>query len=245
MEQYDSIAEAYRDSRQLAFRDAIERPTIARMLGDVRGKTILDMGCGDGFYTRYLKRAGAREVTGVDISGEMIRLAEEEESVHPLGCIYQHHDASTFEPPGRVDLVLASYLLHYAKTADDLRRFCESCHHALRRGGRIVGIIANVRKPNEGLVSWRQHGLEKVYPETRREGGVIKVRITNRDGTTFEFENYYHSPETYRMAFEEAGFADFRWAELTLSLSERNNPFWDDYMNRPPDDAFSASRSLY
>ena len=28
------------------------------------------------------------------------------------------------------------------------------------------------------------------------------------------------------MAFEEAGFADFRWAELTLSLSERHNPFW-------------------
>ena len=244
MEQYDSIAEAYRDSRELSFRDAVERPTIVRMLGDVRGKTILDMGCGDGFYTRYLKRAGAREVTGVDVSGEMIRLAEEEERLRPLGCIYRHRDAITFEPSGRVDLVLASYLFHYARTAVELRRLCETCHQSLRRGGRIVGIVANVRNPNEGLVSWRKYGVEKVYPGVRREGGVIRVRITNRDGRTFEFENYYHSPETYRMAFEEAGFADFRWAEFTLSLSESNNPFWDDYMMRPPDDAFSASRSL-
>lgn len=243
MEPYDNIAEAYQESRQLAFRDAIEMPTLSGMLGDVRGKTILDLGCGEGFYSRHLMRAGAREVTGVDISAEMVRLAEEEEALHPLGCIYRHHDACTFEPPRQVDLVLASYLLHYAKTADDLRKFCKTCHRALRQGGRLVGIIANVRDPHEGLVSWKQYGVEKLYPGDRHDGGVIKVWITNHDGNTFEFENYYHSPETYRMAFEEAGFADFRWVELSLSLSESDNPFWDDYMNRPPDDAFSASCS--
>ena len=30
--------------------------------------TVLDLACGDGFYTRLLKEAGARELTGVDIS---------------------------------------------------------------------------------------------------------------------------------------------------------------------------------
>ena len=68
MNQYDTIADAYRDSKQLPFREFIERYTLFELLGDIRGGKILDMACGDGFYTRLLKRAGASEVTGVDVS---------------------------------------------------------------------------------------------------------------------------------------------------------------------------------
>ena len=66
------------------------------------------MACGEGFYTRLLKRAGASEVTGVDISAEMIQLAEEEERRQPLGCRYVQADVAAFEPAGPVDLVVAS-----------------------------------------------------------------------------------------------------------------------------------------
>ena len=38
--------------------------------------------CGEGFYTRRIKQAGAAEVTGVDISAAMIQLTEEEEQRH-------------------------------------------------------------------------------------------------------------------------------------------------------------------
>ncbi len=242
MDRYDTIAEAYRDSKELTFRDVIETYTLFEMLGDVGGKTVLDMGCGDGFYTRLLKRAGAGEVTGVDISGEMIRLATEEESRRPLGCLYRHRDARTFQPCARVDLVLASFLLHYAKSDEELRRFCRACLDALRPGGRFVGFVANTHIPLKGTISWKKYGIVKVYPQTRRDGGVITVRITNDDGREFEFENCFFAPLTYRKAFDEAGFADFRWVEPELHPNERNNPFWDDFLRIPPFMAFSASR---
>ena len=82
------------------------------------------MACGHGFYTRLLKRAGASQVTGVDVSIEMIRLAEQEERRHPLGCAYLHGDAAAFEPAEPVDLVVAMYLLNYAGTREQLDRFC-------------------------------------------------------------------------------------------------------------------------
>ena len=53
------------------------------------------------------------------------------------------------------------------------------------------------------------------------------MRITNSDGSTFEFENYY-SPETYRLAFEDAGFADFHGVGLSVRPAGRGNPYWDD-----------------
>ena len=188
---------------------------------------------------------GAPEVTGVDISGAMNQLTEEEANLHPLGCTCRRHDAVTFETCRRVYLVLASYLLHCARTADELRRLCATCQDALGQEGRMVCLIANVANSREGLVSWKRYGVEKLCPWTRRDGGTIKVRITNSDGSTFEFENCCHSPETYRLTFADSRIADFHWVGLSLRAVERGNPYWDDYMNRPPDDAFSASRSRH
>ena len=76
---YDTIAERYRDSKWLLFRHFIERYTVMTLLGDLHGRTVLDMACGEGVYARQFKRAGAAEVTGVDISPAMVALAEAQE----------------------------------------------------------------------------------------------------------------------------------------------------------------------
>ncbi len=242
MNQYDTIADAYRDSKQLPFREVIERYTLFKILRDIRGAKVLDMACGDGFYTRLLKQAGAAQVTGVDISIEMIRLAEQEERRNPLGCTYLHGDAAAFEPAEPVDLVVATYLLNYARTREQLLRFCQACHDALRPGGRFAGVNDNVRNPPVGTLSWKKYGLQKSCPPRPKEGDVILYTITNQDGQRFEFENYYLEPRTYERAFRDAGFQDFRWVELSLHPSQLGNPFWDDFMASPPITTFTASR---
>ena len=242
MEEYDAIAEAYRDSKRLPFRESIERYTLFEMLGDIRGKKVVDVACGDGFYTRLLRRAGASEVTGVDVSSEMIRLAEQEEKRHPLGCSYRHQDVATLECPGTVDLVVAMYLLNYAKTGEQLRRFCQVCHDALRPGGRFVGFNDNILDPPPGTGSWKKYGLEKSCVPQPKEGDVILYTVTNQDGRQFQFENFFLEPGTYRSAFQDAGFRDFRWVDLSLEPAQRSNPFWDDFMTTPPVIPFEALR---
>ena len=244
MNQYDTIANAYRDSKQLPFRDVIERYTLFELLGDIREHDVLDMACGDGFYTRLLKRAGASQVTGVDISMEMIRLAVHEETRNPLGCTYLQADAAAFAPAEPVDLVVATYLLNYARTRERLLRFCQVFHDALRPGGRFVGVNDNVRNPPVGTISCKKYGLQKSCPPRPKEGDVILYTITNEDGQRFEFDNFYLEPSTYERAFRAAGFRDFRWVELSLHPSQHGNPFWDDFMASPPITAFAASRPV-
>ena len=242
MEEYDAIAEAYRDSKRLPFREYIERYTLFEMLGDIREKKVLDMACGEGFYTRLLKQAGASHVTGVDASAAMIRLAEQEERRNPLGCAYLHHDVAAFEQSGSVDLVVAMYLLNYARTGKQLRQFCHVCHDVLRPGGRFVGFNDNVGNPPRGTVSWKKYGLEKSCAPLPQEGDVIPYTVTNDDGRQFKFKNFFLTPGTYRGAFQEAGFRDFRWIDLSLHPTQRSNPFWDDFMKSLPIIAFAASR---
>ena len=243
MAQYDAIAPEYRDSKQLPFRRVIEQYTLFRTIPDVRGLRVLDLACGEGHYTRLLRAAGAAEVTGVDISPEMIRLAEAQEREAPLGCRYVAADVADFEPGAPVDLVVAMYLLHYAGSAEKLLRFLRVVHAALQPGGLFAGFNDNVLNPPRGTVSWSQYGFVKTGPEgAPRPGDPIRYRFTNEDGSVFEFNNDYLSPETYESAFAEAGFRDFRWLGVSLDPAEQNNPFWDHFLQNPPVIAYSARR---
>lgn len=240
--QYDPIAEAYKESKQLPFREFVEAYSLFEILGDIRGATVLDLACGDGFYTRRIAQAGAREVTGVDLSAEMIRLAEEEECASPLGCRYLRGDAARLEFSGQVDLVVAMYLLNYARTREELLRFVEVAYGCLRPGGRFVGFNDNVRQVPRGTVSYARYGFEKECTGAPREGEAVLYRMTRKDGTTFEFRNYYLKPETYRRAFGQAGFLDFEWAGPYLHPAERQNSFWHEFMSRPPVIGFRAEK---
>lgn len=241
MAEYDSIACGYSDSKQLPFRDHVERYTLFQALGDVRGTHVLDLACGDGFYTRLLKEAGASSVTGVDLSSEMIRLAEDSERRRPLGCSYVRADAVDFTASEPVDLVVAAYLLNYARTREELVRLCRVCRDSLRPGGRFVGVNDSPRVPSDRSVSYLKYGFDRRCDRVPpRDGDPIHYVFPTADGGSFGFTNYYHSPATYQTAFRDAGFGDFRWVPVALDPAQAGDPFWEDFMRSPPIIAFLA-----
>ena len=82
---YDPIAAQYQRSKLQPWRAHIEAFTLIGLLGELEGKAVLDVACGEGFYTRLLRRRGADRVVGVDLSPGMIALARSQESAEPLG----------------------------------------------------------------------------------------------------------------------------------------------------------------
>ena len=60
-------------ARMAVYHRHCQDPVIFRALGDVRGKSLLDLACGDGFYTRRFRaECGADPVVGVDLSPKQI-----------------------------------------------------------------------------------------------------------------------------------------------------------------------------
>ncbi len=88
-----------------------------------------------------------------------------------------------------------------------------------------------------------KYGLERSCNIPVREGDVIRYRMTTHDDRSFEFENYYLSPTTYEAAAHDAGFVDFRWVDATLDPTERDDPYWRDFITYAPLTAFTATRS--
>ena len=112
----------------------------------------MDLACGFGFYTQLLKQHGAAQVLGVDISPEMIRLAQQQEQAEPLGITYRVGDAVALPQLGPFDLVTAFHLLNYATSKDQLRGMFRSVYANLVAGGRFVAYTINpaftLSKPN-------------------------------------------------------------------------------------------------
>jgi malonyl-CoA O-methyltransferase len=69
---YDRWAEIYDGEDNPLI--ALEEPLVARLLGDVRGRTLADIGCGTGRHSLRWAAAGAR-VTALDFSDVMLRRA--------------------------------------------------------------------------------------------------------------------------------------------------------------------------
>jgi SAM-dependent methyltransferase len=69
---YDSWAHVYDDEDNPLI--ALETPQFRRLLGDVRGLTVADIGCGTGRHALAMEQAGAR-VIGVDFSAGMMSKA--------------------------------------------------------------------------------------------------------------------------------------------------------------------------
>ena len=233
---YDAIAEGYQRTKASPVRAAIESWTLAQLLGDCRKLAILDAGCGDGFHARRLIDAGAARVAGVDVSPAMIELAREQERTEPRGIQYACcavEDLPDLLCDAGFDVVLASYLLHYAPTVEVLRRMCQRLGNSLTTGGRLVALTENPDQQPADYAGYSVYGFDKQAAEPRREGSRISYGLVS-GRQIIRFETFWYSRETYAAALEEAGFESIAWYPLQLDPAVAAPEFYADYLRNPP-----------
>jgi len=122
-------------------REAVTGPAMFRMLGPVKGKRVLDLGCGEGYSARILAKQGAK-VVGIDASKEMIELAREKEREEPLGIKYHVADAAWLSmfAHSSFDIVVAFMSL---MDIPDLDGALREVSRVLKKGGRFLFSITH------------------------------------------------------------------------------------------------------
>src|SRR6266849_5949490 len=91
---------------------ALIDPPLLRLVGDVAGKRLLDLACGNGYLSRRFARQGAT-VVGVDANAPLIERVRAREAQEPLGITYHVGNAEHLAmlDDGTFDLVVCNMAL--------------------------------------------------------------------------------------------------------------------------------------
>ena len=223
----------------------MEQPSALALLGDLNGLSALDLGCGEGHYTRLLKRLGASQVLGVDLSSDMIELARQQERSHPLGIDYRVCDAGALKLQTKADLVFAGYLFNHARDRDELRAQFSTVSSLLRPGGRLVALNNNPDDPPSNFDAGRPYGYSKSINGPLVEGAGIHYRFALEDGGVFELTDYYISREVMQTLMEDCGLQQVRWPQPVLAaegIEAMGADYWSAIMTTPPFCLIEATR---
>jgi ubiquinone/menaquinone biosynthesis C-methylase UbiE len=137
--EWDDASEAWLDFVRTGkdyYRDELNNPAAFKLIGYVKGKSVLDLACGEGYNTRILAKKGAK-VSGVDFSERMIQHAKRKEAEEKLGIRYYVSEALNLAcfSEGTFDLVTCFMAIQ------DIENYTEAIaevSRVLKRHGRFV-----------------------------------------------------------------------------------------------------------
>jgi len=193
---YQLLADAYADKVDTKPHNAYyERPAMLAMLPDLRGKYVLDAGCGPGAYARELVARGAKTVS-VDASDRMLqRAAERLEKELSEGSV-ELRQLDLTQPlgmfsDGMFDFVNAPLCLDYIK---DWRSLFREFHRVLKQDGQMQFSCGHSASDAEHFKTKQYFSVEKV--DCVWSGFGVKVRMPS----------YRRSLEEIIMSVIDSGF---------------------------------------
>jgi ubiquinone/menaquinone biosynthesis C-methylase UbiE len=138
---YAIVAEHYHNWRTKlnpkgwVFNEHLEMPATLKLIGSVKGKKVLDFGCGSGVYTKVLKEKGAK-IKGFDISPEMLQIARD----YVKGVEFKQGSGNNIPFKEKFDIIFASLVLDYFK---DWNKPLKEINRVLDKGGYFIFSVGN------------------------------------------------------------------------------------------------------
>lgn len=206
-ELYDESSSGWARTQPSSLSDFTARPAVLDMCRPFEGMRVLDLGCGEGYCARALRRSGAAEVHGIDVSGAMIDAAKREETRESLGITYEVGDATELRrvQAHHFERVLAMFLFNYL-TTDQTRTCMREVARVMSPGGRFVFAVPHPSLP------WLRDKTPPFYFDVG-DSGYFAARnarwpgkIWKRDGSQLEVQLVHKTLEDYFEALDAAGF---------------------------------------
>ena len=234
---YDRASQDWQRNEPILLSDFTARPFLLDWCEPVKDLAVLDLGCGEGYFARNLKRRGAGPIQAMDLSKEMVNRGAVQEESEPLGIEYSSGDAtdlSRFDSES-FDLVVAVFLFNYLDVEQSKQTMREVLR-ILRSGGRFVFAV-----PHPSLSFLRPE--EPPFYFARGSNGYFSGRnqsfegeIWRRDGKSVRVRCVHKTLQDYFECLRAAGFADLpelRELHVTDEMCAVDPEFFTPLVDQP------------
>lgn len=153
--------------------DLVEIPNFRKLIPNVKGKRILDLGCGYGENDKYCRELGAKDILGIDISEHMIKIAKENNNDENIKYkVMAMENINEIEE--KFDIVISSLAFHYVK---DYEKLINDIYNLLNDDGILIFSIDHPLRIASKFETW----MKKNYTEINGKWFVL-VSDYNREG---------------------------------------------------------------
>jgi SAM-dependent methyltransferase len=210
---------------------AAEWPTLRALLPDMSGRRVLDLGCGFGWFCRWAREAGARSVTGLDVSEKMLERARAD--TNDSAITYERADLETYRiAAGAFDLIYSSLTFHYL---ENLRALIDQFHDGLAPDGYLVFSAEHpiYTAPSDPKWVGSTWPVDRYLDEGPRTTDWLAKGVVKQHRTMASYINM----------LLQAGFSLNQVVEWSPSEEQiAANPTWKNERQRPPFLLLSARR---
>jgi ubiquinone/menaquinone biosynthesis C-methylase UbiE len=183
-------------------------PALMKRLGELEGKRVIDICCGQGFLGKMLRHGGVARVQGVDASPQLIEAARQR---HRDDAQQRYLVADACQPgpwaDGSYDLAICLMAVH---DVPDLRGLFDNMARSLTPQGRALLVFMHpcFRFPQHTHWGWDAE-KQIQYRRIDRYGSEHTIHITTHPGRKDSQQTkFYHRPlPSYINALAAAGLA--------------------------------------
>lgn len=204
------------------YHSAVILPNLLRLVAPKKGMYILDLACGQGFFSRAFAAKGAR-VTGADISAELIMLAKKQTitNIDYLVASAENIKAVKNTSIDAVTIVLA------LQNIENMSGALKECSRVLKLGGKLFLVLNHPAFRIPQRSDWQYDATKKVqYRRVEQYLSEAKIKIDMHPGSDpSEHTISFHRPlQVYFKTLANAGFVVSRLEEWTSHTKTPHGP---------------------
>lgn len=207
-------------------------PNLLRMLGDIKGKKVLDLACGQGVFTDTLASLRA-DTVGIDISKELIAIAKERNTIKgktkkevrgaeyfitPSDDLYMIKDHTQ-------DIVVCVLAL---QNIEKLDKTLEEVSRVLVKGGRFIVVLNHPMYRNPRKTHWgydEDTSIQYRRVDEYMSESSVKIDMTPGSKVDKKYTISFHRPlQLYVKAFAKHHFAITRLEEWISHRESKAGP---------------------
>jgi len=215
---YDDLLE----SGKSTYQSDLILPNVLRLLGPKKDQKILDLACGQGFFTREIFKAGAK-VIGADLSKELIEFARKQ-SPKEIEYTVAPADKLGFLTSNSVEAILCVLAIQNMKNVPAV---FQECSRVLKAGGRMVFVLNHPAFRIPKRSSWGMDSEKKIqYRRIDEYISESESEIAMHPGALpgVATVSFHHPLQFYFKAMHKAGLVVSRLEEWTSNKQSQPGP---------------------